>query len=66
MRQTHAIWAVGWIMAIVIGAVSFKTAPWLLWSRLAEIGSEYLMFAPVVAGLYLARLYERWHQRPRP
>jgi hypothetical protein len=33
----------------------------MLWRRLGTLGVLLLMFGPVAAGLYLARLCERWN-----
>ena len=37
----------------------------MLWRRLGTLGIAILIFAPVVAGIYLARLYEWWQRRDR-
>jgi hypothetical protein len=65
LRQSRAVWVVGWIIYLVVAVISFRTAPWLLWRPLGTLGALILLFSPVVAGLYLARMYERWHRRDR-
>jgi hypothetical protein len=62
MRPSRAGHVAGWLVCFVMGVSVFKTAPWILWGRLATIGLVILIFAPVVIGLYAGRIYEWWRK----
>ena len=61
MRPSRVGHVAGWLTCFIIGVIVFKTAPWMLWGRLATTGLVILIFAPVVIGLYAGRIYEWWH-----
>jgi hypothetical protein len=56
MRQFRTAYVVGWLAIVAIGVILLKRAPWILVSRLVVVAVALLLFAPIVIGLYFARL----------